>query len=89
MPGIQTWASIASELTSAPGQGTTIGLSIVNQTASAGRYLAYTGAALATIAYVVFRNLVAPEWSGLYLLGAAVVAAIRFGVAAYRVRSWR
>jgi signal transduction histidine kinase len=77
------------ELTSAPGKGTTIGLSIVNQTASAGRYLAYTGAAVTTIAYIVVYDITLANWSNLSILVAASLAAIRFGVAAYRVRSWR
>jgi signal transduction histidine kinase len=94
--GLRTMAARASEaggaleLTSAPGKGTTVALSIVNEVASVRRYVAYTAMAIAAIVYIVVRNRIRPEWpSDVAWLAVAVVAAVRFGVAAYRVRSWR
>jgi signal transduction histidine kinase len=78
------------ELTSAPGKGTTVSLSILNEVASARRYIGYTLVAIAAILYIVIRNRIRPDWpSDVAWLILASIAAVRFGVAAYRVRSWR
>jgi len=78
------------ELASTPGQGTTATLTVVSLVETPRRYLVMTAVSLAATVYfgVVSgfppRN---PMNIGVLVLG--VAAAVRYAVAAYRVRSWR
>ena len=79
------------ELTSKRGSGTTVSLSIVNEVAPRRRYITYAVVAGVAIPVILALDLLQPEdrVSHVFWVIAAGVAVARFGIAAYRVRSWR
>jgi len=94
--GIRNMAARAAEaggsfsLSSTPGSGTTATLTIVSQVETPRRYIATAAVSIAAmLLMLVFKGFPPrdPIWIGWLVL--AVVAAVRSGAAAYRVRSWR
>ena len=92
MAGRAAEAGGTMELTSVPGQGTTVSLTIVSDTATRRQYLTYLALSVAFIIILLLSNglnrMLSRPWDIAWLV-LAVIAAIRFAVAAHLVRSWR
>jgi signal transduction histidine kinase len=92
MAGRAAEAGGAMELISTAGQGTTVSLMIISDAATRRRYLTYAALCAALVIVLLLSNAwnqtLGEPWDIAWLV-LAVIAAVRFAVAARRVRSWR
>ena len=76
------------ELTSAPGQGTTVRLTVVNEAATTRTYMLQLILSTTAIVVLILKGLATGSFE-VWLLPIAIVFALRAAMGAYRVRSWR